>query len=214
MSTTPHLASDLEDLRQHLGLDAFPALLGHSHGGAVVLAYAQMYPERVRSLVLLSHSLPGVEHRRVTERWVARDERYSEAVAVLRAAEPRSDVEFTEMVRRGWAVWFFDPARYVDVLKDAVGERVMSVGCWRSVYACDRGSADGRMVEGLGRVMARTLVVFGKDDLVCGPRIAEVTRKGIRDVVVLGYERCGHFPWIEREETLRDINAFLDSGEV
>lgn len=215
MATTPHLASDLEDLRLHLGLDSFTALLGHSQGGAVVLAYAEMYPDRVEKLVLLNHSLPGMTDRRVfmDDSALEKDERFAEAVEVLRTAEPRTDEEFTEMVFRIWPVYFFDPVSFVGVLREAVGGRVMPIKCWRSVYGCDRALRDGRLVKGLKRVTARTLVISGKDDLICGPRIAEVTDNGIRDTVVLRYERCGHFPWIERrEDTLRDINAFLDGG--
>jgi pimeloyl-ACP methyl ester carboxylesterase len=45
--------ADLEELRQHLGLERM-LLLGHSPGGMVAQAYAAKHPGRVRKLVLAS----------------------------------------------------------------------------------------------------------------------------------------------------------------
>lgn len=209
MSTMPDLASDLEDLRLHLGLDAFPSLLGHSNGGAIVLGYAEMFPSRVERLVLVCHSLIGVKNRRVEN--AKNDTRYGDAVEVLRESDPKTDREFTDMVSAVWPLYFFD-VRFVDRLRDDIGERAMSLRAWRSLYGCDR--ADPGMIDGLGRVSAKTLVLFGEDDLVCGPAIARQTAEGIPDSILLGYERCGHFPWIEQKRTLQDIDSFLVTGKI
>ena len=45
--------SDLEELREHLGLERMQ-LFGHSHGGIVAMAYAARHPERVERLILAS----------------------------------------------------------------------------------------------------------------------------------------------------------------
>jgi pimeloyl-ACP methyl ester carboxylesterase len=84
------------------------------------------------------------------------------------------------------------------------------------VYGCDGALRNPRqMLDGLERVQAKTLILFGKDDLICGPAVAERSNEGIRDAILLGYDCCGHFPWIEKkEQTLGDIAAFLDTGRV
>src|SRR6185312_15508636 len=46
-------ASDLEELREHLGLERL-LLLGHSHGGVVAIEYAAGHPDRVERLILAS----------------------------------------------------------------------------------------------------------------------------------------------------------------
>ncbi|KAH8427101.1 alpha/beta fold hydrolase [Aspergillus melleus] len=61
------LATDLEDLRIHLNLEKIPTLLGHSNGGAIALAYAEMYPERVERLVLVGGQLIGFKSIRAKE---------------------------------------------------------------------------------------------------------------------------------------------------
>jgi len=50
-NTTWHLVSDIERLRQHLGIEKW-MVFGGSWGSTLALAYAQTYPERVSSLVL------------------------------------------------------------------------------------------------------------------------------------------------------------------
>jgi proline iminopeptidase len=51
--TTADYVADLDELREHLGLERM-LLLGHSHGGVVAAAYAAAHPDRVDRLVLAS----------------------------------------------------------------------------------------------------------------------------------------------------------------
>jgi proline iminopeptidase len=50
-NTTGHLVSDIEILRQHLGIDRW-FVFGGSWGSTLALAYAQAHPDRVRGLIL------------------------------------------------------------------------------------------------------------------------------------------------------------------
>lgn len=50
-NTTQHLISDMEAIREHLGIDQW-ALFGGSWGSTLALAYAQAHPDRVLGLVL------------------------------------------------------------------------------------------------------------------------------------------------------------------
>ena len=50
-NTTWHLVSDIEKLREHLGIEEW-VVFGGSWGSTLALAYAQTHPERVRALVL------------------------------------------------------------------------------------------------------------------------------------------------------------------
>jgi len=50
-NTTWHLVTDMERLRQHLGIESWH-LLGGSWGSTLSLAYAETHPDRVRSLIL------------------------------------------------------------------------------------------------------------------------------------------------------------------
>lgn len=50
-NTTGHLVADMERLREHLGVERW-VVFGGSWGSTLALAYAQLYPERCRALVL------------------------------------------------------------------------------------------------------------------------------------------------------------------
>lgn len=50
-NTTWHLVSDIEQLREHLGIENWH-VFGGSWGSTLALSYAQTHPQRVRSLVL------------------------------------------------------------------------------------------------------------------------------------------------------------------
>ncbi|WP_344309351.1 prolyl aminopeptidase [Fodinicola feengrottensis] len=52
-NTTHHLIADMELLRTHLGIERW-MLFGGSWGPALILAYAQRYPDRVSEIVLVS----------------------------------------------------------------------------------------------------------------------------------------------------------------
>lgn len=70
------------------------------------------------------------------------------------------------------------------------------------------------MVDRLGDVQAETLIIFGREDMICGIGIAERTAKDIQRSQLTTYGECGHFPWIEkREETIFDIRKFIEKEE-
>jgi proline iminopeptidase len=52
-NTTDHLISDMERLRDYLGVDRW-LLFGGSWGSTLILAYAERYPERVSEIVICS----------------------------------------------------------------------------------------------------------------------------------------------------------------
>ncbi|HWM39897.1 MAG TPA: prolyl aminopeptidase [Streptomyces sp.] len=52
-NTTPHLIADMEQLREHLGVERW-LLFGGSWGSTLILAYAEQHPERVSEIVIPS----------------------------------------------------------------------------------------------------------------------------------------------------------------
>lgn len=60
-NTTPRLVSDIEALREHLGIEKWGLVLGGSWGSTLALAYAQAHPTRVSSLLLRGVFLFGTD---------------------------------------------------------------------------------------------------------------------------------------------------------
>ncbi|KAF7586842.1 hypothetical protein BBP40_008250, partial [Aspergillus hancockii] len=210
--------SDLEHLRTHLQIPHYPILLSHSNGGALVLHYAQSHPTRVKKLILLNHQLPNYTDRAdLSLSKYTTDPRYASTIQKLATGTLKQDTDehFTEWVDTMWPLYFFDPGRWVGVLRGSIRGQIMPVKCYEAVYG--KGGwlerCGDRVVERLGDVRAETLIISGRQDLICGVRVGERTVRGIPGARWLVYEECGHFPWIEqRERTLRDIERFVEDG--
>lgn len=215
MRSMPDMASDLEDLRVYLGLDRFDTLIGHSNGGAIVLGYAEMYPAGVERLILLNHQVVGIQDRRIVDMEATQhDPRYRGAWQSVLNRRTDTDEEFTSSVNNMWPLYFFDPQRYTDELLDAIGDRKMSVWCCEAQNQCDRKLEDPmQMLHRMKDVRARTLVLFGADDMICGRRIVERTMERIPNASMIELSECGHFPWIEqREKTMYHIRQFIEDA--
>ena len=107
-------AADVEELREHLGLERL-LLLGHSHGGVVAIEYAAAHPDRVERLILAS-TLPrhGAEQEAAMQQAVeARQGEpwYEDAVDALQTELQGSFAdgrELMELCRRMMPLYYAD----------------------------------------------------------------------------------------------------------
>ncbi|EGE78052.2 alpha/beta hydrolase fold family protein [Blastomyces dermatitidis ATCC 18188] len=216
--TSFDMAADLDLFRQHLNIDRYPVLLGHSHGGTIVLAYAATFPRRVAKLILLDHRLLGhddsaASRRYREERERGGDVRFADAYRALATDYPTNDEELGAFMTRISPLYFFDPTTHVPRYLEAVGDQGYSFWCLDQMRLCDRTAAIGkRMIDGLKHVTADTLIIFGGQDCQCTTENAEQTRDlGVDRATVVILDECGHFPWLEKpDETFILIRDFLD----
>ena len=206
-------ASDLEELRQHLGLETM-MLLGFSHGGIVAQAYASANPGRVSRLVLAATAARfGPEQKAATQ--AAKDKRSGEPWFADAAAAGEEDVDLAsdEQIRdnmfRGMPFWFarFGPveAGYQDTFRSETIN-----GDALRVFGEELASLDLR--SRLAGITAPTLVITGDEDYVCGPVCAaEISGSisGAREVIV---GDSGHMLFVEQPQAFHDeIADFLES---
>jgi len=206
-------ASDLEELRQHLGLETM-MLLGFSHGGIVAQAYASANPGRVSRLVLAATAARfGPEQKAATQ--AAKDKRSGEPwfADAAAAGEENVDLASDEQIRdnmfRGMPFWFarFGPveAGYLDTFRSETIN-----GDALRVFGEELASLDLR--SRLAGITAPTLVITGDEDYVCGPVCAaEISGSisGAREVIV---GDSGHMLFVEQPQAFHDeIADFLES---
>jgi len=212
------MAQDLDLFRQHLGLDQFPAILGHSNGGTIALAYAELFPNRIIKLLLLDHRLLGHNDAATFSRFEEKrkgDSRYKQAYHSLANFHPTDDEEMTQRFLAILPIYFFDPDRYLPVVSGAISEEPIRHWCTQTQLECDRDPAVGeRLVSGLRNVRAQAMIIFGRQDCVCSVNNAELTGLGIKHAETVIFDRCGHFPWVERKhDTFAVMEKFLNSRE-
>ena len=205
--------SDLEALREHLGLEQMQ-LLGYSHGGIVAQAYASVHPGRVRRLILavtLARFGPEQEEatkagkeKRSGENW------YPDAVAASEEElDSPTDGQVRDQSMRAMPFYFarFGPAEaaYVDTFRaDPINSDA------QRVFGSELPNLDLR--SRLAKITAPTLVITGEEDFICGPVCAhEISAAipGAREVIV---PDAGHMVVFEQRQTFHnEVADFLES---
>ncbi|KAK2756680.1 hypothetical protein FQN54_005126 [Arachnomyces sp. PD_36] len=208
------MARDLEDLRVYLSIEKFPALLGHSNGGTIALAYAEEFPERVERLVLLSHRVLGVQDEPVGRRLGGGEgeeqENDTAEDKIPPELRPIVDRELTDAWVNVLPMYFVDQA-CVAKFTAAMGDTPTDGWCLTKQKRCDRQPGVGQwMISHLGDVKANVLSIVGKQDIICPVANAERTERDVSNAETVLLDDCGHFPWIEKEiETFEAIATFL-----
>jgi proline iminopeptidase len=212
------MAHDIEALRVHLSLDTIPALMGHSHGAAIALAYAAAYPPRVEKLLLASPQLIGkpsstVERRIAQPRWAfARD-------IFMSIGGITNDATFRSRLAALMPYYFHDPDHpavsewqaMVTSTESAPGWAGLQIWPFMAQSKADREDTTG---PDLGAVTAKTIICAGEDDGVCGPEWWEAIKGGVRQSKLVVFKDCGHMLWIEGgkdgEEFWKAFIGFLE----
>ena len=171
--------------------------------GAVGLAFAQRFPERISRLVILDAVplLPGYEWHRLARAWRTR------AVGELTMGS------MTERVVRRLA-------REVNVTP-LPEEHLRSVldhfdyGTQRAMLRFHRSASVEALAAagaGLGEIDAPTLIVWGERDPYFPPSFAARYAEALGgEAEVLVVPDAGHYPWLDRPELVERVVAFLES---
>ena len=213
--STEDYVSDLDELREHLGLERM-LLLGHSHGGIVAAAYAATHPDRVEKLVLAStlarfaeehdRAMKDGMERRSAEPWY---EDAREALEREEAGDFDNDEELRELAKREFPFYF---AHFGDAERDFLdwlGEETPNGDPLHLFNTEILRTFDLR--PDLPKITAPTLVITGKLDFITGPVCAAdfATIPDQRTVLV---EECGHFILYEKRDRFREeVVSFLSS---
>jgi pimeloyl-ACP methyl ester carboxylesterase len=209
--------SDLEELREHLGLDLM-RLFGHSHGGIVAIAYAARYPTRVERLILastLARFSPEQDAAMAASvRGQANEPWYEDARAALDAEEAgdfETDEELAELSRREFPFYF---ARYGAAERAYVGSlngETPNADALRLFNQEQLPTFDLR--PDLAQIAAPTLVITGEEDFITGPPSAADLSEGIAGAETVLLPDCGHFIFVEAPEAFRDsVLSFVGAG--
>lgn len=180
--TMDDIASDIAGLLDHLGIQK-AAIAGHSMGGYVALAFARLYPERVRGLGLISSQVLADTPQRREVRFQTAAEVAGKGIAsVVEAMMPKftTDPRLQEYARRSMEQQ--QPAAYIGALK-AMGERLDSTPL-------------------LDKISYPVVIVHGDaDELIPIDRAREV-KAAIPNAHIVEIGGAGHMPMMEdREKT-------------
>ncbi len=180
---TDHVVAFFDEL----GLDR-AVLCGNSLGGQVSLDFCLRHRERVERLVLSGSA--GLFERNLSGRI------------------PRVRRDF---VREQACKIFYDSVHVSDDLVEDVYTMLSDRDYRRFLLRVAKATRDRYMLEELPQIQVPTLIVWGSDDSITPPFVAEQFRSHIRNAELTFIDRCGHAPPIEQPELFaRRLDAFLE----
>lgn len=181
------LTEHVTDFLDEMALER-AVVCGNSLGGQVALDLYMQQPERVEALVLSGSA--GLFERGLSggKTW-----------RVCR-----------EFIREQACQIFYDPVHVDGVLVDDVYSMLSDREYRRFMLKVAKATRDRFPLDKLAKVEVPTMVIWGRDDVITPPFVAEQFSSSIPNTKLLFIDRCGHAPPIERPaEFARHLHDFL-----
>lgn len=158
-------------------------LLGNSLGGHIALLYALAYPEKVASITLTGSS--GLFES-----------------AMGSTFPKRGDYDY---IRKKTEDTFYDPRTATKELVDEVFDIVNDRNKGLRVIITAKSAVRQNLRDKLHMIKAPTLLIWGKQDKVTPPFVAEEFHKLIEHSRLHFIDKCGHAPMMEHPEKFNKI---------
>jgi pimeloyl-ACP methyl ester carboxylesterase len=173
-TTVKGLAKYVQQFIDHKGYNQIH-LLGNSLGGHVALVYVLKHPERVKSLTLTGSS--GLFENAMGDSY-----------------PKRGDYEY---IKNKTAQTFYDPAVATPELVDEVFEITKNRLKVIKIISLAKSAIRHNLGEELNQIQQPTLLIWGKNDIVTPPFVAEEFKKLIPNSQLHFIDKCGHAPMME-----------------
>jgi pimeloyl-ACP methyl ester carboxylesterase len=212
------MANDLEALRVYFGLSEI-SILGHSNSGAIALAYAARYPDRVSKLVLIDSQVLGLSAAADTRRILqnrSTDPRFEEATRVVstfftgQVNPAASDVSLEAFIAQVLPVYLHSPEKSLPLAQEQLSGPISSYA-FASQFAADAAFPTDQ-TKSLGAIKAKVLIMVGRHDYICPVVLSARLHEGIPESLLVIFEESGHMPWLEEPNAFfAELERFLIS---
>ncbi len=161
------------------------SLLGNSLGGHVSLVYAVEHPEKVKALVLTGSS--GLYENAFGGSFPRREDR--------------------EYIRKKVETTFYDPANATEELIEEVFSIINDRNKLIRVLAIAKSAIRHNMKDELPDILVPTCLIWGRNDGVTPPEVAEEFHNLIPNSELYWIDHCGHAPMMEHPAEFNKILA-------
>jgi pimeloyl-ACP methyl ester carboxylesterase len=179
------LSKHVQGFIEEMGYDHIH-MLGNSLGGHVSLVYVLKHPEKVKSLILTGSS--GLFENAMGDSY-----------------PKRGDYEY---IKNKTALTFYDPAMATKELVDEVFEITKSRLKVIKIIALAKSAIRNNLGDELNQIKQPTLLIWGKNDTVTPPFVAEEFKKLIPNSELHFIDKCGHAPMME---VPHEFNTILEN---
>lgn len=161
-------------------------LLGNSLGGHVALVEVLKHPERIKTLILTGSS--GLFENGMGDTYPKRGDR--------------------EYIRKKTEFTFYDPKMATEELVNEVFEITNNRLKVIKIIALAKSAIRNNLGEELKNIQQPTLLIWGQNDQVTPPFVAEEFHKLIPNTQLYFVDKCGHAPMME---VPGEFNVLLES---
>ncbi len=163
------------------------SIVGNSIGGWIALDFAATHPDLVNRLVLVD--APGLD------------------VPVRRNVPVDMNPSSMEGMRKVWEFLFYNKKLVTDSIVRDSWERRLKGGDSYTIQRLVAALVAGNQFEDskVGRIRARTLLIWGRNDEVVPLEFGERLEKAIPGSKMVIIDHCGHVPQIEKSATFNKI---------
>jgi len=174
---------------------------GNSMGGRIAGQLALDNPERVLTLALFDSS--GVKPPKKSPHQLAWDKGRN-----LLLVENADDYDRVMKLNFSKPIWLPGP------IKKYFAEKAVRDRPFNQKVENDIRARPQELEPHLGRIRARTLILWGDDDRILDVSAVKIFEAGIKDHKTVIMKQCGHTPMLERpEEAARHYLEFLREGK-
>lgn len=166
-------------------IDGPAIFVGNSLGGHISLRLAMEYPDLVRGLILAGSS-------GLFERTFERDVQHTPS---------------REWLQRKIEALFYDPSRMLPGTVDMAYQELSRRTAARALVKLGKSAKRDHLGERLHEVRVPTQLIWGRQDIVTPPEVAEQFLELIPDARLDWLDDCGHAPQIECAEQFGQIAA-------
>lgn len=161
-------------------------LLGNSLGGHIALYYLKHYPEDVKALVLTGSS--GLYENSMGNNYPRRGDK--------------------EFVRKKAQEVFYDKSIATNELVDQIYDLINDRNTLIKTLAIAKSAVRHNMAKDLPNMEQPTCLIWGKNDTVTPPEVAEDFNKLLPNSDLFWIDKCGHAAMMEHPE---EFNELLES---
>ena len=183
-TTVKSFATYLKGFLTHKGLTDV-ILIGNSLGGHIGLLFSKMHPSFVKGLVITGSS--GLYESAMGDSY-----------------PKRGDYEYIKQKAQDV---FYDPAvatkEIVDDVYATVNDRIKLI----KTLAIAKSAIRHNMAHDLPKMLMPTCIIWGKNDKVTPPNVAEEFERLMPNAELFWIDKCGHAPMMEHPD---EFNRLLD----
>lgn len=177
-----NLSTFLKGFAKHKGLDKY-ILIGNSLGGHIALYHTNLYPKNVMGIVLTGSS--GLYENAMGESY-----------------PKRGDYEY---IKKKAQDVFYDPNIATKEMIDDVYETLNNRSKLIRTLAIAKSAIRHNMAKDLPGMILPAGLIWGKNDTVTPPEVAEEFHKLLPNSDLYWIDECGHAPMMEKPEKFNEI---------